>query len=185
MPTTTKTYFAVEASHLFRAGERFETQIYVFDVVKFLARTFFEGSPYQAIVLHGSTKEEQAIRYSDALERSGAKVVRMRPIPSEAKPGAVYYKPTYYLHNMMGSEIPEGSNLVLIGFHNIRYLNFLKQYSQRFKVSMATFGTPSKKLGLMTIPEEFRPHLKLGINLDEHIQAIKNEFRRTSPETSL
>jgi hypothetical protein len=78
---------------------------------------------------------------------------------------------------MMGKEIPTGSNVVLIGFHNPRYLTFLQKYHNDFKLSMATFTTPSRKNGDMTIPTDFHPLLIHAINLDSHIAEIRAEFK--------
>jgi hypothetical protein len=172
--------FIIEASHLFRSGDKFQTQFFVMDVVNFLKREFFENTEdLHVVVLHGSTKDEQAERYTAALERFHVKVVRMNPIASIVGADKVYYRPTYYLHKMMGHEIPTGSHIVLIGFHNERYLKFLEKYPA-FKFSVAAFTTPSKKQGMMTIPDTFLPYLQHAIHLDEYVAKIKAEFRRNS-----
>jgi hypothetical protein len=101
----------------------------------------------------------------------------MKPIDSTVG-GKVYYKPTWYCHRMMGAEIPAGSSVVLVGFHNVRYLSFLEKYGEDFRLSLAAFTTPSKKQGMMSIPETFKPHLQHAISLDEHVKEIKAEFRR-------
>jgi hypothetical protein len=173
-----KTFFIVEASHLFRAGDKFETQFFVMDVVNFLRHHYFDSIEAETIVLHGSVKEEQAAKYAAALERHGVKVIRMKPIASQVGAEKWYFKPTWYMHKMMGAEIPKGSNVVLIGFHNPRYKGFLEKYSKEFNLSVAAFTTPSKKQGWMTIPEEFMPYLKESISLDEHVAEIKAEFKR-------
>jgi hypothetical protein len=172
-------HIIIEASHLFRSGDKFQTQFFVMDVANFLKRKFFDNTEdFKVIVLHGSTKGEQAERYSAALERFNVKVVRMQPIASIAGADKVYYKPTFYLHRMMGSSIPIGAHIVLVGFHNTRYLTFLNQYKKDFNFSMAVFATPSKKQGIMHIPEEFKPILDNAINLDDHVYDIKSEFKR-------
>ncbi len=172
-----KTYFIIEASHLFRAGDKYQTQFFVIDVVKHLAHEYFPDSKFEAIVLHGSVKDEQATRYALALERTGVKCIRMTPIESKVGAGKKFYKPTFYLHQMMGTDIPTGSNVVLIGFHNPRYITFLQKYHKDFKISMGAFTTPSKKNGDMTIPTEFHPLLEHAINLDTHVADIKAEFK--------
>lgn len=170
-----ETFYILEASHLFRAGDVFKTQFFVMDVVNFLCHTFFPGEA-RTIVLHGSTKEDQALRYAQALERHGVKVIRMNPIPSKSGGSKVFYMPTYYLHQMLGKEIPLGSTIVLIGFHNSRYLDFLKKYKNDYKISIAAFSTPSKH-GMMCIPAEFSPFVEQTIDLDAHVEAIKAEFK--------
>ena len=171
--------FIIEASHLFRSGDKFQTQFFVMDVVNFLKRKFFDNTEdFKVVVLHGSTKDEQANRYTAALERFGVTVIRMKPIASVVGENRVYYKPTWYMHKMMGHEIPMGSDVVLIGFHNPRYLTFLDKYAKDFSLSMAAFTTPSKKQGWMQIPAEFLPLLKHAINLDEHVNDIKAEFKK-------
>ena len=171
------TFFIIEASHLFRAGDKFKTQFFVLDVVNFLRRTHFPGEAH-TIVLHGSTKEDQAARYASALERHGVKVIRMNPIPSKSAGAKVFYKPTFYLHNMLGTDIPKGSTLVFIGFHNSRYTQFLEKYHKDYKLHIAAFATPSKRQGTMRIPKEFAPFVGSSIDLDPHADAIKAEFRR-------
>jgi len=173
-----KTFFIVEASHLFRAGDKFETQFFVMDVVNFLRHQFFPNSEAETIVLHGSVKEEQAAKYSAALERHGVKVIRMKPIASQVGREKWYFKPTWYCHKMMGTDIPKGSRVVLIGFHNPRYKSFIEKYKQDFKFSVAAFSTPSKKTGIMQIPEDFIPLLEHAISLDQYVAAIKAEFKR-------
>lgn len=168
------TTYIIEASHLFRAGDIYQTQFFVLDVVDYLSKTFFPGE-HQTIVLHGSTKEEQASRYIAALERKKVKVVRMAPIPSGAGSGRVFYKPTFYLHLLLGKEIPKGSAFVLLGFHNPRYEAFLKKYHEEYKISMAVFSTPSKKHGVLTIPKSFASYLQQSINLDEHAEEMKHK----------
>ncbi len=167
----------VEASHLFRAGDKFQTQFFVMDVVSFLHTTHYpKATDVKVIVLHGSTKEEQAERYTAALSRSNVHVVRMNPLVSVAGDKKVYYKPTYYLHKMMGTDIPLGSDVILVGFHNPRYALFLKKYHEQFSLSVAAFSTP-KKQGMMRIPEEFTPYIKHAIDLDECVAGIKAEFK--------
>ncbi len=172
-----ETFFIIEASHLFRAGDKFKTQFFVLDVVNFLRRVYFPDEA-KTIVLHGSTKEEQANRYAQALERHGVKVIRMHPIPSKSGASKVFYKPTYYLHNMLGTEIPPGSTVVFVGFHNTRYTQFFEKYHKDFKLHIAAFSTPSKRQGVMRIPTEFVPFVKSSIDLDPHATEIKAEFRR-------
>jgi hypothetical protein len=170
-------FFIVEASHLFRAGDKYSTQFFVLDVVHFLQHRYFPNATAKTIVLHGSVKDAQAAKYSAALERHDVRVIRMKPIPSAVSSDKVYYKPTWYLHKMMGTDIPKGSHLVFIGFHNPRYLTFLQKYAKDFKLSMAAFSTPSRKQGEMHIPQEFAPYLKNLIGLDAHVAAIKAEFK--------
>lgn len=172
------TYFVLEASHLFRAGDKYSTQFFVCDVVSFLRHSHFPDEETHTIVLHGSTKEEQAVRYANALQRHGVRVIRMTPIPSMNGTGKHFYKPTYYIHQMMGKDIPPGSTVVLIGFHNIRYLSFLQKYSQDYKLSMAAFTTPSHRQGLLKIPDEFTPYLQKSICLDGHVADIKSEWKK-------
>jgi len=109
-------------------------------------------------------------------------VIRMRPIASIAGVDKVYYKPTWYLHKMMGKEIPAGSDLMLVGFHNPRYLTFLQKYAKEFTFSMAAFTTP-KKQGWMQIPEEFGSYLRHSVNLDDHVAEIKAEFKKKPTKT--
>ena len=173
-------YYIVEASHLFRAGDKFQTQFFVLDVVNFIQHEFFpDAGEAKTVVLHGSVKDEQAERYAAALERHNVKVIRMKPIDSMVG-GKVFYKPTWYMHKMMGADIPEGSQIVLIGFHNPRYLAFIEKYAPEYQISMAAFTTPSKKQGWMTIPTEFAPHLTKSIDLDKFVPQIKAEFKRKS-----
>lgn len=173
-----KIWIIVEASHLFRAGDKYNTQFFVLDVVDFLRHNFFNNAKAEVIVLHGSTKEEQAAKYSAALERHGVKVIRMKPIASQVG-GKVFYKPTFYIHKLLEKDIPKDAQIVLIGFHNIRYRSFLEKYSKDYKLSVAAFATPSKKQGMMTIPTEFAPFLQHSISLDEHVAGIKAEFRKS------
>ena len=100
----------------------------------------------------------------------------MKPIASAVSSGKFYYKPTWYCHRLLGKEIPKGSTLVLIGFHNPRYRVFIEQYHKDYNISIAAFGTPSKKQGIMKIPAEFKSLVKQAIDLDEHVVAIKAEF---------
>ena len=175
----TETFFVVEASHLFRAGELFSVQIYVVDVVNYLARTLFNSEPTHSWVLFGSTKDEQAQKYTAAVERTGVEVVRMEALDSRLNNGAKFYKPSVYLHTIFKT-IPSGSNLVLIGFHNTRFEEILKKYKTDFNISMCAFTTRSKSGMEMKIPTQFIPLLKHGLCLDTHIEGIKNEFKRTT-----
>ena len=173
-----ETYFAVEASHLFRAGEIHSAQLYVVDVVNYLAREIFSTPITQTWVLFGSTKEMQAEKYTVAVERTGIKVVRMDPIDSRLVPGNKFYKPSTYLHEIFAT-LPAGSQIVLIGFHNTRFEDLLRQYQHQFSISMCAFTTKSKVHNDMRIPESFGPLLKHSISLDNHIDGIKSEFQRT------
>lgn len=183
--TTPHLWIIVEASHLFRSGDKFQTQFFVMDVANFIRRKFFDSTEnFKVVVLHGSTKNDQADRYTAALERFGVKVIRMKPIASVAGENKVFYKPMFYIHRMMGHEIPIGSDLVLVGFHNPRYKLFLNKYHPDFRLSMAAFSTPSKKQGIMHIPEDFKPLLAHAISLDEYVGDIKAEFKRKSTENT-
>lgn len=171
--------YIIESSHLFRAGSKFQTQFFVMDVVNLLNRTYFQDTAdVKVYALHGSVKNEQAERYTAALERFNVKVIRMKPIASVVGADRVFYKPMFYVHHMMGTTIPKGSHVVLVGFHNPRYKEFLEKYYSDFKLSVAAFATPSKKQGIMYIPEDFKPMLEYAIPLDEHVQEIKAEFKR-------
>ena len=175
----TQTYFIVEASHLFRAGELFSAQIYVVDVVNYLARSLFNTEPAHSWVLFGSTKEEQAQKYTSAVERTGVEVVRMEALDSRLNNGAKFYKPSVYLHSIFKTIAP-GSNIVLIGFHNTRFEEILKRYKSAFKISMCAFTTKSKSGMEMRIPSQFPALLEHSICLDSHIEGIKNEFKRAT-----
>ena len=174
-----RVFFIVEASHLFRAGDKYKTQFFVLDVVHFLQHKFFPKAAAKTIVLHGSVKESQATKYAAALERHNVEVVRMKPIPSAVAADKWYFKPTWYLHKMMGADIPKGSYLFFIGFHNPRYLTFLQKYTKDYKFSIAAFSTPSRKAGEMHVPQEFIPYLKNMVELDPHVADIKAEFKKT------
>lgn len=172
------TYYIIEASHLFRAGDKHQQQIFVMDVVKYIQGAYFPGTEFKVTVLHGSTKEEQATRYAQALERHGVKVIRMKPIASDTGGDRVYYKPTWYCHRMMGGDIPKGSAVVMIGFHNPRYRSFFEKYAPDYNLSLAAFDTPSKKQGLMAIPTDFAPFLRNAIHLDTHLPEIREQFKK-------
>ena len=172
------TFFIVEASHLFRAGDKHQTQFYVLDVVKMLQHLYFPDANSQTIVLHGSTKEEQAQRYASALTRHGVKVIRMTPIPSLNGSDKHFYKPTWYVHHLMGKDIPVGSSIVLVGFHNPRYLAFIQKYATDFKISIAAFTTPSRRQGWLKVPDAFKPFLDKVVDLDQHVADIKNEWKK-------
>jgi hypothetical protein len=173
----TQTYYIVEASHLFRAGDKHHQQIFVLDVVDWLQSRYFPGTEAKTTVLHGSVKDEQAARYAAALERHGATVIRMKPIASTAGADKWFFKPTWYCHKMMGTDIPKKSEVVMVGFHNPRYKAFLEKYAGDFSISLAAFATPSKKQGLMDIPDDFAPFLKNVIHLDDHVSEIKAQFK--------
>jgi len=172
-----KTWMIFEASHLFRAGDKFKTQFFVMDVVNFLRHNYFPDNEVKVVVLHGSIKEEQAVRYAQALENHGVKVIRMNPIPSKSGNSRWFFKPTYYCHKLFANEIPKGSTVVFIGFHNSRYRDFLEKYHKDYDLSLAAFDTPSKHRGIMTIPEVFYPLLRNVIKLDKHVLDIKAEFK--------
>ena len=175
----TDTYFIVEASHLFRAGELFSVQIYVVDVVNYIARTIFATEPRHSWVLFGSIKDQQAEKYKAAVERTGVEVIRMEALDSRLNNGAKFYKPSVYLHTILKT-LPKGSNLVLVGFHNTRFEEILKRYQNDFSISMAAFTTRSKSGMEMKIPYQFAPLLKHNLSLDNHIEGIKGEFKRAS-----
>ena len=172
-------FYIFEASHLFRAGDKYQTQFFVMDVANFIKHKFFDNDESNVLVLHGSVKDEQAERYTAALERLKVRVIRMKPITSIIGNDRFYFKPAWYLHKMMGHEIPKGSDVVLVGFHNERYLSFLTKYHKDYNLSVAAFATPSKKLGMMKIPDEFTPYLKHSIHLDDYVADIKAEFRKS------
>lgn len=172
------TFFIVEASHLFRAGDKHGVQFYVLDVTRMLQRIYFPDPESQVIVLHGSTKEEPAQRYAQALIRHGVQVIRMTPIPSLNGSGKVFFKPTYYIHHLMGKGIPTGSTVVLIGFHNPRYTAFLQKYAQDFRISVAAFTTPGRRQGWLKVPDSFKPFVDKIIDLDAHVADIKNEWKK-------
>ena len=178
----TDTYFITEASHLFRAGELFSVQIYVVDVVNYIARTVFSTEPTHSWVLFGSVKEEQAKKYKTAVERTGVEVVRMEALDSRLNDGAKFYKPSVYLHSILKT-LPKGSNIVLVGFHNTRFEEILKCYQGDFTFSMCAFTTRSKSGMEMRIPIQFSALLKHNISLDNHIDGIKNEFKRTTQKS--
>ena len=174
------TYFIVEASHLFRAGEIHSAQLYVIDVVNYIAREVFNTESTDAWVLFGSTKEAQAEKYIQAVERTGIKVVRMTAIDSRIVPGNKFYKPSTYLHDIF-QKLPVGSQVVLIGFHNTRFEDLLRKYQSQFEVSVCAFTTKSKTNNDMKIPEHFAPLIKMAVSLDDHVDGIKNEYKRPKP----
>lgn len=173
-------YFIVEASHLFRAGEIHAAQLYVIDVVNYLAREVFATTATQTWVLFGSTKEAQAEKYVQAVERNGIKVIRMTPIDSRIVPGSKFYKPSTYLHEIFAG-LPTGSTVVLVGFHNTRFEDLIRKYREQYQISLCAFTTKSKTNNDMKIPEHFVPLLEKAVSLDDHIDGIKAEYRRVKP----
>lgn len=175
-------YFVIEASHLFRAGEIHASQLYVIDVVTYLAREFFHEEVGGAWVLFGSTKDSQAEKYTQAVEKTGVKVVRMTPIDSRITPGSKFYKPSTYLQTIIG-ELPQGSRVCLVGFHNNRFEDILTKYKGHYRLSLGAFTTKSKSHNDMKIPDHFIPLLEHSITLDDHIEGIKSEYKRSKDET--
>ncbi len=175
-------YFIVEASHLFRAGEIHASQLYVIDVVNYLARDIFGEEVGDAWVLFGSTKDAQAEKYTQAVEKTGIKVIRMAPIDSRITPGSKFYKPSTYLQSII-NELPSGASVCLVGFHNNRFEDILKQYRGQHPMSLCAFTTRSKSQNDMKIPEHFNEFLVNAINLDGHIDGIKNEYKRSKAES--
>jgi len=176
----TNTFFIVEASHLFRAGEIFLVQLYVVDVIRYLSK-LLNTSTSGSWVLFGSTKDLQAEKYTAAVEKSGATVIRMEAIDSKLTPGSKFYKPAVYLHEIF-KELPEGSHIVLIGFHNTRFEDILLKYKNKFLISMCAFTTKSKAGLGMKIPDHFIPLLHRAICLDNHVDGIKGEFEHSKPD---
>jgi CTP:phosphocholine cytidylyltransferase-like protein len=172
------TFFIVEASHLFRAGEIHSSQLYVIDVVNYIAREIMNSPVTDTWVLFGSTKEQQADKYVQAVERTGVKVIRMAPIDSRIIPGNKFYKPSTYLHDIFAT-LPDGSQVVLVGFHNTRFEDLLKKYQHQFQISICAFTTKSKTNNDMRIPENFIPLLTHAVSLDDHISGIKGEYKRS------
>jgi hypothetical protein len=178
------TYFIIEASHLFRAGEIHAAQLYVVDVVNYLAREVFDTPVAQTWVLFGSTKESQADKYIQAVERTGTKVIRMTPVDSRIVEGNKFYKPSTYLHEIF-AELAPGSQVVLVGFHNTRFEDLLRKYQSQFEISLCAFTTRSKTNHEMRIPDHFVSIVKHAVSLDKHVNGIKTEYRRakTSPDS--
>lgn len=172
------TYFIIEASHLFRAGELFSAQLYVVDVIKYLSK-MFNTTNSGSWVLFGSTKDTQAEKYTAAVEKSGTTVIRMTPIDSRLNIGSKFYKPSTYLHEIF-KELPPGSQIVLIGFHNTRFEDILLKYKSKFLISMAAFTTKSKNGMDMRIPDHFGPLLHRTISLDNHVDGIKEQFEKVT-----
>jgi len=172
----TSTFFIIEASHLFRAGELFSAQLYVVNVITYLANEIFAPSS-GSWVLFGSTKDSQAEKYTAAVEKTGTTVIRMTPIDSRLNIGSKFYKPATYLHEIF-KDLPSGSNIVLIGFHNTRFEDILLKYKNKFSISMCAFTTKSKNGMDMKIPEHFYPLLNKAISLDNHVNGIKGEYEK-------
>ena len=175
-------YFIVEASHLFRAGEIHASQLYVIDVINYLARDVFGEEIGDSWVLFGSTKDAQADKYTQAVERTGIHVVRMMPIDSRITPGSKFYKPSTYLQSII-NELPAGSTVCLIGFHNNRFEDILKKYKDQYALSLCAFTTRSKSHNDMKIHEHFSEFLVNAINLDDHVDGIKNEYKKCKVES--
>jgi CTP:phosphocholine cytidylyltransferase-like protein len=173
----TSTFFIIEASHLFRAGELFSAQLYVVDVIRYLAREIFNTQSAGSWVLFGSTKDSQAEKYTAAVEKTGTTVIRMTAIDSRLNIGSKFYKPASYLHEIF-KDLPIGSQIVLIGFHNTRFEDILLKYKNRFSISMCAFTTKSKNGMDMKIPDHFGPLLHKAVSLDNHIDGIKGEYER-------
>jgi hypothetical protein len=174
MPST---YFIIEASHLFRAGELFSAQLYVVDVIRYLARELFHTTNSGSWVLFGSTKDSQAEKYTAAVEKTGTTVIRMTAIDSRLNIGSKFYKPATYLHEIF-KDLPTGSQIVLIGFHNTRFEDILLKYKDKFIISMCAFTTKSKNGMDMKIPDHFGPLLNKAVSLDNHIDGIKGEYEK-------
>jgi hypothetical protein len=169
-------YIIIESSHLFRAGEKFGTQFFVVDIASYLSREVyhFEG-PSQTIVLFGSTKEDQALRYIRSLTKNGIEVIRMNPVDSRVEEGKKFYKPTLYLHRIF-HEIPAGSRVVLIGFHNHRYSEILEKYGASHEVHVAAFTTRTSKGEWMHIPENWSEMAASCKELDSYVEYFKEEY---------
>jgi hypothetical protein len=75
-------------------------------------------------------------------------------------------------------EIPAGSEVVLIGFHNTRFEDFLKKYQGKVKFSVCAFTTRSKSQNDMKIPDQFLPLLHRAVKLEDHIEGIKAEYKK-------
>lgn len=174
-----KNYIIIESSHLFRAGEKFGTQFFVIDVVNYLAREVYEfQGGYHTIVLFGSTKEDQAIRYTRSLTKNGIEVIRMNPVDSRVEEGKKFYKPSLYLHKIF-HEIPQDSNVVLVGFHNHRYEEILQKYGMDQTIHVAAFTTMTAQGDWMRIPEGWSELAASCRELDGYVDFIKEEYYKS------
>lgn len=172
------TYFIVDASHLFRAGDLYASQIYVIDVVNYLCQNVFNCTMKDTWVLFGSTKDSQSKSYTQAVEKTGIHVVRMVPIDSRVHPGSKFYKPSMYLHPLF-EVIPKGSQVIFIGFHNTRFEDLFRSYTKDYHLSLCAFTTKSRSNHDMAIPEKFHQILERTICLDNHIDGIKALYAQT------
>jgi hypothetical protein len=179
MNRSVKNYVVIESSHLFRAGEKFSTQFFVVDVANYLAREVygFEGG-HQTIALFGSTKEDQALKYIQSLTRHGIEVMRMNPIDSRSNNGKKFYKPLLYLHKIF-HEIPLNSRVALVGFHNHRYEEILTKYQGKHEIHVSAFSTSTSRGDWMKIPEHWKRLCASCMELDSHVDLIKEEFHHS------
>lgn len=168
-------HFVIEASHLFRAGEIHSAQLYVIDVVNYLGSKILNAPVEKSWVLFGSTKNIQAEKYIQAVERTGINVIRMTAIDSRITPGSKFYKSSNYLQEIF-NELPKGSHVCLVGFHNTRFEDLLKAYAKDYKISLAAFTTKSKSNNDMKIPPQFFQYLHKVVVLDQHVDGIKSMY---------
>jgi CTP:phosphocholine cytidylyltransferase-like protein len=175
-------FFIIEASHLFRAGEIYSTQLYVVDVINYIATEVLNVPVDQSWVLFGSTKENQAEKYIAAVERNGIEVIRMVAIDSRINLGSKFYKPSVYLESIMNS-VPVGSDIVLVGFHNNRFEDLFRKYSASLNLHLCAWTTRSKSMNDMKIPDHFKAFLKSAISLDNHVDGIKDQYRKQRVES--
>lgn len=173
-------YIIIESSHLFRAGEKFSTQLFVIDVSSYLAREVYRfQATHQTMVLFGSVKKEQADKYVKSLIKQNIDVIKMDPVVSTVDKSHVYYKPIPYLQGIF-SHIPRKSTVVMVGFHNHRYEEILIQYKNTYNIHVAAFSTQTAKGEYMQIPRHWDRLCCSCRDLDYHIDGIKTEFKKIS-----
>lgn len=158
----------VEANHLFKAGAHHQRKIKIQDVIAFIEES--AAKPADSVrVLYGTYDIRRPNAFLKAVRIAGYTHVQV-PSIEDANLGK-FFDVSRILEEEL-SRLIDGENVLLVGFHHLKFLPAVKRHFNRLRIHIAAFTTASNAGGFLSVPREMYPYMKQRLQLDLNGESI-------------
>lgn len=157
--------FVVEVGHLLRAAKKYGRPIYPNQVIAYLSHKWTHVEPARVIVVCGSLYDNaEETKSKWRRHKYDCYVAALKTDPTS---GAKYVCSISALSEALSS-VKTADNVVLVGFHHLKYLEAIEPHANRLNLFMAAYATPSLNGGVVGISNQTSMFLKQKFILDYH-----------------
>lgn len=168
----TPIHIIVESSHIIRAEKKYAQRIDLDTLLMYLQRIWFKRPVESVQIVHGNFCSKNRDIRRRVWARAGYKIIEAPTRTSEKADGHRFIDIEYGFAEAI-KNVPEKLGVVLIGFHNRKFVPIITELARTHDIGLAAYTTPSISGGSLSIPKEIDALVKYKLLLDYHHEQIQ------------